>query len=151
MPIVRPARICEREALLDLWERSVRATHHFLAEEDILFYRPLVREVLASDMEFWVARDAVAEMPLGFMGLAPGEFGEAWRLEALFVDSGSFRKGIGSTLVTQARLLKGRLSLDVNEQNPDARGFYRSLGFAETGRSPLDGAGKPFPLIHMFG
>lgn len=28
--------------LTDLWEASVRATHHFLQEEDIRFIRPLI-------------------------------------------------------------------------------------------------------------
>ena len=151
MPVIRPSRVSEKDALFALWERSVRASHHFLTEEDILFYRPLVKEVLVSDMEFWTAQDYASGSPLGFMGLATGEFGEAWRLEALFVEPEHFQQGVGTLLVTQARLLKGRLSLDVNEQNPDARDFYRRLGFAETGRSPLDGAGRPFPLIHMFG
>jgi putative acetyltransferase len=37
----------------------------------------------------------------------------------------------------------------VNEQNPEAVGFYLHYGFAQTGRSPLDGEGRPFPLLHM--
>lgn len=39
--------------------------------------------------------------------------------------------------------------VDVNEQNPDDIGFYKRLGFSLVGRSPLDGQGNPFPLIHM--
>ena len=151
MPVIRPSRVQEKDALLALWERSIRASHLFLTEDDILFYHPLVWEVLISDMELWIAQDGATGSPLGFMGLATGEFGEAWRLEALFVDPEHFCKGVGTLLVTQARLLKGRLSLDVNEQNQGAREFYRNLGFVETGRSPLDGTGRPFPLIHMFG
>lgn len=37
----------------------------------------------------------------------------------------------------------------MNEQNPQASGFYRHYGFVITGRSPLDGQGNPFPLLHM--
>ncbi|MDA4833452.1 GNAT family N-acetyltransferase, partial [Enterobacter hormaechei] len=37
----------------------------------------------------------------------------------------------------------------VNEQNPDAHGFYRHCGFVAVGRSERDGSGRPFPLIHM--
>jgi putative acetyltransferase len=37
----------------------------------------------------------------------------------------------------------------VNEQNPQAVGFYEHIGFLITGRSTLDGQGKPFPLLHM--
>jgi putative acetyltransferase len=39
--------------------------------------------------------------------------------------------------------------VDVNEQNEQALGFYRHLGFEVVGRSPLDGQGKPYPLLHM--
>jgi putative acetyltransferase len=39
--------------------------------------------------------------------------------------------------------------LDVNEQNPQALGFYQHQGFVITGRSPLDGQGNPFPLLHL--
>ncbi|MEQ9247207.1 MAG: GNAT family N-acetyltransferase, partial [Nitratireductor sp.] len=28
-------------------------------------------------------------------------------------------------------------------------GFYRKMGFAVTGRSPRDGDGRPYPLLHM--
>ena len=41
------------------------------------------------------------------------------------------------------------LTVDVNEQNPQAVGFYRHYGFIQVARSPLDGEGKPFPLLHM--
>lgn len=33
----------ELDALTDLWEASVRATHDFLAPEDIVFFRQMVR------------------------------------------------------------------------------------------------------------
>ena len=31
------------DELLTVWEASVRSTHHFLAEKDIQFYKPLIR------------------------------------------------------------------------------------------------------------
>jgi putative acetyltransferase len=39
--------------------------------------------------------------------------------------------------------------VDVNEQNPEARGFYERLGFTVVARSELDGTGRPFPLLHL--
>jgi putative acetyltransferase len=41
------------------------------------------------------------------------------------------------------------MSVDVNEQNPQATAFYQHYGFVQTGRSPLDGEGRPLPLLHM--
>ncbi len=150
MAVVRPAHGDERDALLALWERSVRATHHFLGEGDICFFRPMVREFLASAMEFWVAAGQGKNAALGFMGL-DAESGNGCKLEALFIDPAHAGKGIGSQLVRHARMLKGALVLDVNEQNPGALAFYRRLGFTVTGRSPYDGSGRPFPLLHMKG
>jgi putative acetyltransferase len=43
----------------------------------------------------------------------------------------------------------GATELDVNEQNEQAVGFYRRMGFEVVGRSALDGTGKPYPLLHM--
>ena len=40
-------------------------------------------------------------------------------------------------------------TLDVNEQNPQAVGFYEHEGFVVAGRSPVADAGRPFPLLHM--
>ena len=48
----------ELDALTDLWERSVRATHDFLAPEDIPFFRRMVREEAQSwkKIIIWKAR-----------------------------------------------------------------------------------------------
>lgn len=76
----------------------------------------------------------------------------AWdgnKVEALFIVPSHHGRGGGRRLLAHARALKGPLRLDVNEHNPAALGFYQALGFAGVGRSPLDGEGRPFPLLHM--
>jgi putative acetyltransferase len=67
----------------------------------------------------------------------------------LFVEPARRGQGIGSSLLNHARQRHGTLTLDVNEQNPKARGFYLHHGFKEIGRSATDSAGRPFPLIHL--
>ena len=37
---VRPARADDHARLLEVWERSVRATHHFLTDGDVIALRP---------------------------------------------------------------------------------------------------------------
>jgi putative acetyltransferase len=43
--------------VVEVWEASVRATHLFLAEADIQFFKPLVREALSHVMELACVRD----------------------------------------------------------------------------------------------
>ena len=141
--MIRRARASELEALAALWERSVRATHGFLTESDIEELRPHVDEALGADPEVWVlAGDD--DLPEGFMGLAGDD------IVALFLEPARRGRGGGRRLVEHAQALRGGdLTVDVNEQNPAAVGFYEAVGFVVVGRSPLDDAGRPFPLLHM--
>lgn len=139
---IRPGRPEDHPVLLDIWLRAVRATHHFLTEADIQGLLPLLRDQYLAAVELWVAAGP-DDAPVGFMGL------DGAKVEMLFVDPDRHGQGTGRALLAQAGALKGALTLDVNEQNPGALAFYRRLGFRETGRSPLDGQGRPFPLIHM--
>jgi len=141
---VRRAHPEDRGRLLDLWERSVRATHHFLAEDDVIALRPLVAEELASDTLDWWVLVAPLDDPIGFLGFANDA------IEGLFIDPNWRGQGAGTILVAHAQsLASGALAVDVNEQNKAALGFYEALGFSVVGRSPNDAAGRPFPLVHM--
>ena len=129
--------------MLAVWERSVRGTHEFLAEADVVSLKPLVAEELRSDATSWWVlekRDAI----VGFLGFADD------RIEALFLDPEHLGRGGGTLLVEHAqRLAHGPLAVDVNEQNDAARRAYEALGFVVIGRSPTDSGGRPFPLLHM--
>ncbi|MFC4306347.1 acetyltransferase [Cohnella boryungensis] len=129
--------------LVDIWERAVRATHHFLTEEDIDFYRTVVRgEALLANV-VWIAIGAEGQA-VGFIGLANSH------VEMLFVDPVFHGQGIGKKLIQHAIGQVGPdISVDVNEQNEPAVLFYKRLGFKQVGRSDLDGSGRPFPLLHM--
>jgi len=141
---IRPVRDSDRDSLISIWERSVRATHHFLTGADIEDLRPLAAEELRSgSIDLWVLVNA-NNVPLGFMGIVNE------RIEALFLDPVAHGKGGGRRLVAHAQSSwPGALVVDVNEQNEAGRAFYESLGFSVIGRSDLDGAGRPFPLLHL--
>lgn len=145
MTHLRRARAEDCERLLQLWERSIRATHQFLAETDIVALRPLVAQALASDTVEWWVLVSPGEVLIGFLGFANAT------IEALFIDPEHQGRGGGRLLVAQAQTLAmgGALAVDVNEQNENALGFYRALGFSVVGRSPTDGGGRPFPILHM--
>ena len=141
---VRLAQPQDHHALLALWERSVRATHAFLTEQDIVTLRPLVGEELASNAIAWWVLQSDSTDPIGFLGYTNDT------IEALFIDPAHHRSGAGRFLVEHAQgLATGPLAVDVNEQNDAALRFYERMGFTVVSRSPTDGAGRPFPLVHM--
>ena len=80
---------------------------------------------------------------LGFCGVHDGN------IEMLFISPESRGTGIGALLVDDTVQNQGATKVDVNEQNGQALGFYEHLGFRVVGRSPLDGQGRPYPLLHM--
>lgn len=140
---IRQAIPTDREVLLDIWLRSVQATHTFVSEEDIQSFIPLVQDYLASsEPELWVLfSDSGAIM--GFMGMAGS------KIDALFLAPEFHRQGGGRRLVQHAQALRGQLTVDVNEQNRMACSFYEACGFVVEGRSELDDTGRPYPLLHM--
>ncbi|MCM3141849.1 acetyltransferase [Brevibacillus sp. MER 51] len=132
-----------RDQLVDIWYRAVCRTHHFLTKEDIKFYKNMVKNEALSAVEVWMAINEKKE-PVGFIGL------DGTKIEMLFVDPEYHGKGIGSRLLEHAERKYGpHLTVDVNEQNEGAYAFYRRYGFVQTGRSELDGSGRPFPLLHL--
>ena len=140
---IRAARTGERELLVQLWRRSVAATHGFVAPGDLDAMVPAVRGALhRKHGELWVACDAHGAA-VGFMGMA----GNA--IESLFVDPAHFRQGVGTHLIERACAGHDELLVDVNEQNHGARAFYAACGFVVYGRSAVDGQGRPYPLLHM--
>jgi len=141
---IRPSRADDLDTLVALWERSVRATHDFLSEADIDELRPLVGEALSDEaLELWVLAETT-DVAIGFMALADQD------IAALFLEPAYRGRGGGRRLVAHAQALRGGdLTVDVNEQNPAARGFYEALGFVVVGRSPLDDDGRPFPVLHL--
>lgn len=139
---IYPAQESDFEAITTVWEASVLATHHFLQDADIRALRPLVREQYLPMVELRVYRDEQQNI-VGFLGVAEN------RLEMLFVAPQVFGLGIGKQLLRYAIEQLNVTELDVNEQNPQALGFYQQQGFIISGRSPLDGQGNPFPLLHL--
>src|SRR4051812_15571768 len=133
---VRRATPADREALLDVWLRSVRATHSFVSDDDVRAMTPQVRDSLASaGPEFWVLCDDSGAVA-GFMGVSGS------KMDALFLAPEFQRRGGGRRMVRHAQDLYGELTVDVNEQNPAARAFYEACGFVVEGRSELDEQGR---------
>lgn len=132
----------EYPRVVEVWEASVRATHDFVTEADITAFRPIVRDALPR-LEVLVGVRSDDGEVAGFLGANGHE------VEMLFIHPAFRGQGGGTRLLDYAVDILGATMLDVNEQNPQALGFYLARGFEVVGRSERDGLGKPYPLLHM--
>lgn len=127
--------------LIDIWERSVRATHDFLPEGEINNLKPLIlNEYFHHVLLHKYVQDGQI---IGFIGTSSDN------IEMLFIDPEFRAKGIGRILTYFAVAELKIENVDVNEQNLQALGFYQKLGFKIKNRSELDGQGKPYPVLHL--
>lgn len=129
-------------ALLEIWESSVRATHLFLSESEIEKIKEYVPQAL-TEVPHLIVAEKEPGSPVAFMGIV-GE-----RLEMLFLSPTERGKGLGRQLVQYGLRQYGLREVTVNEQNPQAVGFYQHLGFVVEKRTDRDEQGNPYPLLYM--
>ncbi len=140
---LRDSTAADTDVLFGIWRRAVLATHDFVSAADLETFTRVVRDDYLPNAVFRVAVDD-DDRPRAFMGMSEGN------IDSLFVDPDLHGKGIGRLLVDYAkRGHAGGLTVDVNEQNEQALGFYRKMGFRVTRRSPVDDTGKPYPLLSL--
>ena len=129
----RPAVLVQE--LLKVWEKSVRATHLFLSDEEVKNIKNGIAHLLIAENE--------AGMPVAFMGIEDGV------LEMLFITPEVRGQGLGKQLIRYGIENYGVDRLAVNEQNPQAKGFYEHMGFKVYKRTETDEQGNPYPLLYM--
>ena len=99
--------------LLDIWEASVRASHHFLTEADIRNLRPQAEEAIQQIETLWTADHDNSS--IGFMGIQTG------KIEMLFLHPGHFRNPEGILRTERAVCRRQRAE-------PRRRGILRTDG-----------------------
>jgi len=126
--------------IIDIWEKSVIATHHFLSDEDrqeikkeIPLYLPEV------DVRLWY----VAGACIGFSGIHRGH------LEMLFLDPSQIGLGYGRQIMQSLIREFHVRTVDVNKQNENAVRFYLKSGFAVVSEDATDSAGRPYSILHL--
>ena len=130
------------DTLVSVWEDSVRATHHFLSDAEILKIKTYVPQALSAVENLVIAEDPTGN-PAAFMGI------QNHRLEMLFLASSARGQGLGKQLMQYGDDHYGITELTVNEQNHQAVGFYEHLGFTTYKRTDHDEEGNPYPLLYM--
>ena len=109
--------------VLEIWEKSVKQTHDFLAEADFNFYKAIIPENL-DEVKLYLWEDN-GEI-VGFIG-----------------------KRYGSQILIELIETEDIKRIDVNSQNKYAKHFYLSHGFEIESEEDLDGFGKPYPITHL--
>lgn len=130
------------EQLLDVWERSVRETHLFLSDREIGEIKKFVPAALTAVPDLIVETNTEGT-PIAFMGIDGG------KLEMLFLAPEERGRGLGRKLLEYGITEYGVKELTVNEQNPQAKGFYEHMGFQVRERSEVDEQGNPYPILFM--
>ncbi|MDR2790419.1 MAG: GNAT family N-acetyltransferase [Campylobacteraceae bacterium] len=129
----------EYEKIVRIWELSVRATHDFLSENDILEIKSdVIKYLPAVKIYAYKANGETA----AFMGIFEN------KIEMLFVSPEYFGKGIGKALVNFAFNM-GADEVEVNEQNEKAKEFYEHMGFEVVERMDKDAQGRAFAILRM--
>lgn len=132
----------EYPEVVEVWEASVRATHDFLRESDILFFKPLILNEYLKAVDLRCIRNEENRI-VAFSGVADGN------LEMLFIHPDYRGLKMGKALLDYCIKNQEVRKVDVNEQNEQALGFYHKQGFTVMSRSEVDSMGKPYPLLHM--
>ncbi|MFL1492634.1 GNAT family N-acetyltransferase [Pseudomonas antarctica] len=140
--VIHTPKVSDYAQLAQIWEDSVRATHDFLPDSYIVLLKDLVLRRYLDSVMLICTKDARQRIT-GFAGVA------ASKIEMLFIDPQYRGQGLGQQLLRYAIEHLNADELDVNEQNPQALGFYFKQGFEVIGRAEHDGLGQPYPLLHM--
>ena len=139
--MIKKATEKDYPAIIQVWEQSVRATHHFLPEDYLQEIKALLPAILPAVPTYILQNE---EQGIdGFLGVADN------KIEMLFIHPDKRGQGIGCSLVQFAIIELKADKADVNEQNEQAVGFYRRMGFVISGRTDTDGRGRPYPLLQM--
>lgn len=140
--VIHTPKTSDYVELARIWEASVRATHDFLPDSYIVRLKNLLLTRYLDSVMLICTKDARQRIS-GFAGVACG------KVEMLFIHPAYRGQGLGRQLLRYAIDCMNADELDVNEQNPQALGFYFKQGFEVVGRTEHDGLGQPYPLLHL--
>ncbi len=130
------------DKLYKIWGKSVRATHLFLSDSEVKEIAKYIPGALKQIPHLVIATNNENE-PLAFMGIEGG------KLEMLFISPEERGKGLGKQLIQYGMKYHSINELGVNEQNPQAKGFYEHMGFQVYKRTDIDEQGNLYPILYM--
>lgn len=130
------------DQLVNVWEKSVSATHIFLSKAEITQIKMYVPQALKT-VPHLIIETNEQQKPIAFMGISER------KLEMLFLAPNERGKGLGRKLLEYGIKNYHLEELVVNEQNPVPLHFYEHLGSEVISRFETDEQGNPYPILHM--
>lgn len=121
--------------IIEIWESSVRATHHFLKPEEIGFYKPLVLQYALPENTLFGTCDN--NRLTGFIGL------RSPKVEMLFIHPDFFGQSLGSKLLNFAVQEQNCSLVDVNEEIPGPISFTSNTALSSKTVMNLTTAANP--------
>ena len=130
-----------KEQMIAVWEKSVRATHHFVTAEEVDRLKELVKQIDFNSYSVYCLTSG--NKVLGFLGV------ENYVIETLFLDPNYIGQKLGTKLMDFALNELKADKVNVNEQNLDAIKFYSKFGFVTYERTEKDAEGNDYPVLKM--
>lgn len=120
----------------------MRTTHLFLSDREIEKIKGYVPQAIR-EIPHLIVGESDKGILAAFMGI------DGRKLEMLFVSGEERGRGFGKALLGYGMDAYDVNELAVNEQNPQAKGFYERMGFRVFKRTDCDEQGNPYPLLYM--
>lgn len=136
---IKPYEEKYREQMILVWEKSVKATHHFISSEEVDRLKELVKKIDFTSYSVYCLTSG--NKVLGFLGV------ENNVIETLFLDPEYIGQKLGTKLMNFALNDLKADKVNVNEQNIDAIKFYSKFGFVTYERIEKDSEG--YPILKM--
>lgn len=139
MIIVPAQNRSEMEACADIWLQASLVAHDFVSADFWHGNYEAMKEQYLPDSDLYLAKEN--QTILGFAAVYQG------MLSALFVQSTSWSKGVGSGLLRHVQGLYAELTLTVYSRNSRAMSFYLHHGFAVSKELVCQHTGEPELLM----
>ncbi|PEU07731.1 MULTISPECIES: GNAT family N-acetyltransferase [unclassified Bacillus (in: firmicutes)] len=138
--IYRIANQQDYVTILNIWEESVLATHHFLTGTD----REEIKKEIPSyfphlNVQLWYEKDDL----IGFSAV------NKQHLEMLFLKPNKTGKGYGKAIIYSLIKDFDIKTVDVNKDNKSATKFYITNGFFIVSETETDSSGRPYPILQL--
>ncbi len=136
-----PFKDFHKPQIVEVWEQSVLATHHFLTSSDFLEIKEMVSQIDFNALQVYCLFEE--SKLVGFVGVADE------KVEMLFLHPDYIGRGYGRDLMDFAVRELSADKVDVNEQNTNAVNFYKKYGFQTYERTDKDDQNRDYPILRM--